>query len=245
MPLQAGKLRHETEGLCAMGFIRSLSGGTDRPHCESEAQGNVLCGSRNKLAIGEDQRYDVAFLRLLGVMREATMNRTALGLTLLFACTLMFPQADRSELIVSSFDDVQHGMPMKDVAEALRKHGYNVKETTGMLAVQKGGRSIGWALGGGRPQTENIVNSITYQYEPLDFAVALHNEAQRAGTVVDSPSWQHETSTQMTVRVIDSSEKDGQNQFVDLSPSKGTGMYRIVIRRRSQGDPTVDFQFVR
>ncbi len=173
------------------------------------------------------------------------MNRIVLGLTLLFVCTLMTSQVNRGESSVATFDDVQHGMSMKDVAEALRKHGYEVKETPGMLTVHKDGRSVGWAMGGGTLETENIVNSITNQYEPLDFAVALHNEAQSTGAVVDSPSWEHETSTQMTVRVIDSTEKDGQNQFIDLSPSKGTGMYRILIRRRNHGDPTVDFQFVR
>lgn len=173
------------------------------------------------------------------------MNRTVVCLTVLFVCTLMTSQVNHGESSVTTFDDVQHGMSMKDVAEALRKHGYEVKETPGMLAVHKDGRSIGWAMGGGTLETENIVTSVTNLYEPLDFAVALHNEAQSTGTVVDSPSWQHTTSTQMTVRVIDSTEKDGQNQFIDLSSSKGTGMYRIVIRRRNHGDPTVDFQFVR
>jgi hypothetical protein len=173
------------------------------------------------------------------------MNHTVMCLTVLFACTLMTSQVNHGESTVATFDDVQHGMSIKDVAEALRKHGYEVKETPGMLTVHEDGRSVGWAMGGGTLETENTVNSITNQYESTDFAVALHNEAQSTGTVVDSPSWQHETSTQMTVRVIDSTEKDGQNQFIDLSPSKGTGIYRIVIRRRSHGDPTVDFQVVR
>ncbi len=170
------------------------------------------------------------------------MNRTALGLALLLVCALVFPQTN---LTVSTFDDIQHGMSMKDVAVALRKHGYEVKETPGMVTVQKDGRLLGWALGGNSLETENIVDSVTYQYDPLDFAAALHNEAQSTGTVVGSPPWQHKTSTQMTVRVTDSSEKDGENQFVDLLPSKAAGMYRILIHRRNDGNPTVDFQFIR
>jgi hypothetical protein len=173
------------------------------------------------------------------------MNRTVVCLTMLFLCTLMTSQVNHGESSVATFDDVQHGMSMKEVAESLRKHGHEVKEIPGMLTVQRDGRSIGWVMGGGTLDTENVVNSITNQYEPLDFAVALHNEAQSIGTTVTSPSWQHETTTQMTVRVTDQTEKDGQNQFIDLAPSNGGGMYRIVIRRRNHGDPTVDFQFVR
>jgi hypothetical protein len=173
------------------------------------------------------------------------MNRTVVCLTMLFLCTLMTSQVNHGESSVVTFDDVRHGMSMKEVAESLRNHGHEVKEIPGMLTVQRDGRSIGWVMGGGTLDTENVVNSITNQYEPLDFAVALHNEGQSIGTTVDSPSWQHETTTQMTVRVTDQTEKDGQNQFIDLAPSNGGGMYRIVIRRRNHGDPTVDFQFVR
>jgi hypothetical protein len=164
---------------------------------------------------------------------------------MLLICTLLTSQAYHRESAVATLDDIQRGMSMRDVADALRKHGYDIKETPGMLTVHKGGRFVGWAMGGGTLDTENIVNSITAQYEPLDFAAALHNEAQSTGTVVESPSWQHVTSTDMTVKVNDSAEKDGQNQFVDLYSSRSTGIYRIVIRRRNQGDPTVDFQFVR
>ena len=172
------------------------------------------------------------------------MNRMVLGV-MLFVCTLLTSQVNHGESAIATFDDVQQGMSVKDVAEALRKHGYDVKEIPGMLTVHKDGRSVGWVMGGSRLDTENAVNSITNQYEPLDFAVALHNEAQSIGTTVDSPSWQHETTTQMTVRVTDQTEKDGQNQFIDLSPSNGGGMYRIAIRRRNHGDPTVDFEFIR
>jgi hypothetical protein len=172
------------------------------------------------------------------------MNRIVLGV-ILFACTLLTPQVNRGQLAITTFDDVRHGMSMKNVVEALRKHGYDVKETPGMLTAHKDGRPVGWVMGGGTLETENVVNSITNQYEPLDFAIALHNEAQSTGTTVDSPSWQHVTTTQMTVRVTDQTEKDGQNQFVDLSSSNGAGMYRIVIRRRDHGDPTVDFEFIR
>jgi len=172
------------------------------------------------------------------------MNRIVLAV-MLFICTLLTSQANHGESTVAKFDDIQHGMSMRDVADVLRKHGYDVREAPGMLTVHKDGRSVGWVMGGGTLETENVVNSVTTEYEPLDFAVALHNDAQSTGTVVESPSWQHVTTTQMTVRVTDQTEKDGQNQFVDLLPSNGAGMYRIVIRRRNHGDTTVGFEFIR